>query len=219
MRKSAYYSRNNSYSRSFNAECAERENRYPLTRAAAYLGISLAAFKNGLSHSGISTNEWHHVGKYANHVDYYDVSESGEIVNSFSFWKGATTKANVWFCKKEMRRIAYESMIAKTSAPFIMPSRFYDGSIISTPYPMTDKAMWRQVRKALADKRCEASKAPLHPDKVYLTTCGKVGYINTSLCGRLDYNNNLVNDQYIDLSEYEYTGSSNSGHTHYFIKK
>lgn len=114
---SAYYSRNKSYSRSFNAERAEVNDRYPLTRAAKHLGISVKAFKNGLDLSGITTNEWHHVGKYANMVDYYDVSNDSEIVNSYKFWKGAMNKSNKDVCtpyyKKALKRQARENIEEK----------------------------------------------------------------------------------------------------------
>lgn len=94
----AYYKRNNSFSRSFNAEQAENENRYPLTRAAEHLGISVKSFKNGLDKAEIKPNEWHHVGKFANKVDYYDVSENSEIVQSIAFWDGAINKINKKHC-------------------------------------------------------------------------------------------------------------------------
>lgn len=86
MKTSAYYSRNNSYSRSFNAECAEEEGRLPLTRAAKAIGLSLNHFKETLKLANIKTNEWHHVGKFANRVDYYDTIE---IRNNVNFWLAA----------------------------------------------------------------------------------------------------------------------------------
>lgn len=71
---SAYYSRNCSYSRSYNAEAAESQNCYPLSRAKKFvaddLGCSqaVAAAALGLLHDG----EWHHVGKFASRVNYYN---------------------------------------------------------------------------------------------------------------------------------------------------
>jgi hypothetical protein len=71
-RRSAYYSRNDSYSRSANAEAAETEGRLPRTRAAQALGVSVKAFDVGCARCGYTSTEWHHVGKYAMRVDYYD---------------------------------------------------------------------------------------------------------------------------------------------------
>lgn len=120
MTRSAYYSRNNSYSRSYGAECAERNEKFPMTRAAKYLGLSVKAFKDGLEASGITASEWHHVGKYANEVDYYDVSDESEIVASYSFWKGASNKANKAICEPYYRNAlkvyAHERLTTKMSA-------------------------------------------------------------------------------------------------------
>ncbi len=99
--KCAYYSRNNSYSRSYNAERAEKSGRLPLTRAAKYLGLSVAAFKGGCEAIGYQSNEWHHVGKYATQVAYYDTAELSE---DYKFWKGAKTKANKEFVATEITR-------------------------------------------------------------------------------------------------------------------
>lgn len=68
----------NGNSRSYNAECAEDDGRYPLTRAAKAMGISLKTFKEALIHICYTSAEWHHVSKYANKVDYYDTNEIGE---------------------------------------------------------------------------------------------------------------------------------------------
>lgn len=72
--KGAYYRRNDSYSRSYNATEAESESRYPLTRAIAAVrsqaGVSVKDARAALvaAHDG----EWHHVGKFASRVNYYD---------------------------------------------------------------------------------------------------------------------------------------------------
>lgn len=66
---SAYYSRARSYSRSHNAEMAELDNRYPLTRFCQFFGLDKEKVK------AKGTTEWHHVGKYATMVDYYDWRE------------------------------------------------------------------------------------------------------------------------------------------------
>lgn len=103
----AYYSRNNSYSRSLNAEIAENENRFPLTRAAAFMNLSIKAFKAGCEKCKYSPSEWHHVGKYANRVDYYDTTE---LNDSLFFWKGATTKLNKDYCNEQIKRIVEKSL-------------------------------------------------------------------------------------------------------------
>ena len=87
--RAAYYSRSDSYSRSYNASAAEAEGRLPRTRAAAELRVSVAAFDAGCDAAGYSSREWHHVGKYANQVDYYDVEE---LRLSPDFWHGAAQK-------------------------------------------------------------------------------------------------------------------------------
>lgn len=78
---SAYYSRAGSYSRSYNAEVAESEGRYPLTRAAQVLakdlGVTQKVAKAALLYCG--TCEWHHVGKYANSVEYFDTTDERTI--------------------------------------------------------------------------------------------------------------------------------------------
>jgi hypothetical protein len=53
---------------------AEQQGRYPLTRAVAFLakahGITKAVAHEILGRVG--SREWHHVGKYANRVYYYE---------------------------------------------------------------------------------------------------------------------------------------------------
>lgn len=106
----AYYKRNNSYSRSYNASQAESEGRFPLNRAAQYIGLSSAAFKKGAEHADLVTTEWHHVGKYANKIDYWDVSKESEIYNSYKFWFGAMTKSNRDWCMENLVRIAKQRL-------------------------------------------------------------------------------------------------------------
>lgn len=71
---SAYYSRARSYSRSYNAHLAEEDGRMPLTRAVAYVAehavTTQVIARAVLLRRG--TDEWHHVGKYATPVYYYD---------------------------------------------------------------------------------------------------------------------------------------------------
>lgn len=74
MSRSAFYSRNASYSRSYNAEVAESEGRFPMTRAipvvAKEAGVTRKIARAALIHT--YDGEWHHVGRYANEVAYYD---------------------------------------------------------------------------------------------------------------------------------------------------
>lgn len=76
----AYYARAGSYSRSFNAEVAESEGRFPLTRAVPILArkLSITQRKARAYLEWKGTCEWHHVGKYANRVDYYDTNVGAE---------------------------------------------------------------------------------------------------------------------------------------------
>lgn len=85
-RRSAYYSRAGSYSRSYNAEQAEQEGRLPRTVAARGMGLSQAAFDAGCEAAGYVPTEWHHVGKYATPVDYYDTVRLGA---DSRFWAAA----------------------------------------------------------------------------------------------------------------------------------
>jgi hypothetical protein len=105
----AYYSRNQSYSRSYNAEIAESEGRLPRNRAAKYLGISLKAFDAGCENAEYVATEWHHVGKYANCVYYYDCEE---LQDSELFWKGVINSYKSILKQKELQEKLKE-VIAK----------------------------------------------------------------------------------------------------------
>lgn len=63
------------YSRSRRAEEAEQAGRYPRTRAAKALGITVQEFKALQSFGSYYPSEWHHVGRYAAQVTYYDPDE------------------------------------------------------------------------------------------------------------------------------------------------
>lgn len=112
----AYYKRNNSFSRSYNAECAENEGRLPRLRAAKELGISAKAFDVGYSSGDYTTSEWHHVGKYANKIDYYDTNE---ILIDFNFWlavkKFYKTKKMKAFCDEKIRPLIRSRLFEKLS--------------------------------------------------------------------------------------------------------
>lgn len=83
----AYYGRNDSYSKSYNAEWAERNGRFPKTRAAKELGLNTKVFDEARWAINYRSKEWHHVGKYANPVNYYDTEE---LKNNPEFWKAAS---------------------------------------------------------------------------------------------------------------------------------
>lgn len=100
--RSAFYSRNNSYSRSANAEAAENQGRLPRIRAAKELEISVKAFDAGCQAIGYVATEWHHVGKYANRVDYYDTVKLGMNIK---FWQGSRTKANAAIIKEKIQSL------------------------------------------------------------------------------------------------------------------
>jgi len=105
-RRSAYYSRAGSYSRSYRAEVAETEGRCPMSRAkvavAKRLGctqvVAQAALK--LLHDG----EWHHVGKFACQVEYYDPTDwrLGGVISHIY----AVGGLNRWRSRREELRAA-----------------------------------------------------------------------------------------------------------------
>lgn len=137
-RRSAYYSRNQSYSRSYNAERAEADDRYPRTRAAKHLGLSTKAFDAGCAHMGYVSHEWHHVGKYANMVDYYDTKE---LAASASFWLGAVLSYKTKAARRECRRIAFEHLLPEQAAA----NRRYGGVLKrGLPSPIYGHPQFRQ---------------------------------------------------------------------------
>lgn len=58
--------------RSWGAEEAEEKGRYPRLRAAMRLGISVSAFDSACDAVGYVPTEWHHVGKFASRVEFYN---------------------------------------------------------------------------------------------------------------------------------------------------
>ena len=108
-RQAAFYSRAGSYSRSYNAEVAEAEGRLPRTRAAAALGVSTTAFDAGCRAAGYVATEWHHVGKYANRVDYYDCDE---LRRSPEFWQGAAEQYRGAAKRAALMQVAAEARLA-----------------------------------------------------------------------------------------------------------
>jgi hypothetical protein len=80
---SAYYSSihgGGTGSRSRRAQIAELQGKMPASRAAQTWGFKSAKDLRAV----VPTNEWHHVGKYANCVDYYDVAGFIEDLSDFS---------------------------------------------------------------------------------------------------------------------------------------
>jgi hypothetical protein len=85
----AYYSRSDSYSRSYNAEQAESEGRFPKSRFRAEIRKAIgsratprllrAYYRAGEAIIERGTSEWHHVGRYASRIDYFDFSELFEL--------------------------------------------------------------------------------------------------------------------------------------------
>lgn len=75
--RSAYYSRSGNYSRSYRAEVAEAECRLPISRAKIEVAklYSCPTSTAEAALRKIGTCEWHHVGKFATCVDYYDTHD------------------------------------------------------------------------------------------------------------------------------------------------
>lgn len=104
-RRSAYYGRNSGseYSRSYNASQAEENGRLPRIRAAKALGLSPAAFDAGRLAIRYRSSEWHHVGKFASVVDYYDTKI---LRGDPGFWIGAAENYRSAKKKSELMDIA-----------------------------------------------------------------------------------------------------------------
>lgn len=85
MRNYRTASYDNDEMRSRRASEAQSEGRYPASRAAEKLGVSLAAFRAGCRAANYCPDEWHHVGLYAQRVDFYDVVF---LKTDSDFWRG-----------------------------------------------------------------------------------------------------------------------------------
>lgn len=85
--------------RSHNAEIAEGNGRFPASRIAKAIGrgVTAAFIKEHAPHSG----EWHHVGKYAAAIEYYDLEtitawlDSLEGQAALNMFKAARAAAKV----------------------------------------------------------------------------------------------------------------------------
>lgn len=102
-RRWAYYNRNDSYSKSSRAEEAERNGRFPATRAAKKLGLSLKAFTVARHAIGHYASEWHHVGRYATPVNYFDTVA---LAKNPAFWRAAAEVYRSKTKKLELQSLA-----------------------------------------------------------------------------------------------------------------
>lgn len=111
FRKSKTIYRNGN-SRSYRAECAENEGRFPISKCAAFFNMSLKLFKEALNYAKIESNEWHHVSKFANKVNFYDTNE---IKSNFSFWFFIKnrSKKNKDVANSYMKLIAKDTVLEK----------------------------------------------------------------------------------------------------------
>lgn len=76
----------NGYSRSANAEYAESNGKYPLTRAIKAVREEFPQARVKFVKRLLEDNhdgEWHHVGKYANCVKYYSTFDTIEYLAEF----------------------------------------------------------------------------------------------------------------------------------------
>lgn len=124
-----------SYSKSYNAICAERAGRFPRTRAAAHLGISAKAFDAGCKAAGYTSTEFHHVGKYATCVDYYDTEA---LKSDWKFWLGV---AKTYSAKMKRREFLGRAAAIKfhDRAPIVLASirflsAFQNGCLYCGPF-------------------------------------------------------------------------------------
>lgn len=195
--KSAYYSRANSYSKSFNATQAENEGRFPRSRAAKELGLSLKAFDAGCAYVGYNSNEWHHVGKYANQVDYYDTVELGDNPR---FWKGATTKANKAYCKAKISETLRDNLKLKFKTTVTPQVSFRPSYSEEDAYNITsatsDHNLFKVIRE-VSRLRAEHRAAQAKYQATHLFSRKRKFWLNID--GAIITNNNGKQLQYSDV--------------------
>jgi hypothetical protein len=99
------------YSKSNNALDAEKEGRYPLTKAASLLAKKLnwSVPKARAFLLSIGTKEWHHTSCKYNATDYYDISDETledlkDDIKSFQYTATPKPKATIWFKCWNMER-------------------------------------------------------------------------------------------------------------------
>lgn len=110
--RTAKYFRNG-HGRSRGASEAEEHGRYPRVRAAKRLGVSTVAFDAGCDAIRYASTEWHHVGKYAAAVDYYDTAEIGR---DSRFWEAAAAVYKSAAARARIARRAHTFMPSTTVA-------------------------------------------------------------------------------------------------------
>ena len=99
------------YSKSNNALDAEKEGRYPITKAAPILAKKLnwSVPKARAFLLSIGTKEWHHTSCKYNATNYYDISDENlddlkDAIKSFRYTPPPKTKADIWFKCWNMER-------------------------------------------------------------------------------------------------------------------
>jgi hypothetical protein len=84
MEKATYFKKG--FVRSRNASVAEQDGKLPITRAVKILakrcGVTQKKARAVLEKQGPS--EWHHVGKFAQQIDYYDVEKAALFLSGKS---------------------------------------------------------------------------------------------------------------------------------------
>lgn len=118
----------NGNSRSANAEYAESEGRFPLTRASKVLGISTKLFREAIVHIQYTTNEWHHVSKYANRVDYYDTIAIGECPQFWLFCSKKSRKNKVEF-KAIASKLQFEILLERLKPQTIVKTHCFSSDL------------------------------------------------------------------------------------------
>lgn len=139
--KSAYYCRANSYSRSYNAHVAEAEGRMPATRAAKAWGFKSAAELR----RWVTTSEWHHVGKFANAVDYFDTDGWITELESHNAMHEGGVFAEIAGLSKSLTREG-----RKTTLPHIVGRIVRENLTTAAP-----SRHWEQNRKHVSRRRAE----------------------------------------------------------------
>lgn len=148
--KAAHYRRANSYSKSFNAQMAEQGGRYPATRFKQEYGID--------PRTVTTSSEWHHVGKFANRVDYYNIIDVMQALAGMPYHeRKQLIKRNFkpyWDANK--KHYLLEKLGNRNIKQFddTKPFQLYTYSWGMMGIALRDTAQWgRAFRKALATGR------------------------------------------------------------------
>lgn len=147
--KAAYYSRANSYSKSYNAMQAEREGRYPATEFKRVYGID--------PRTVVTATEWHHSSKFANRVNYYNVEDVMQALADMPYSERITKIKRGFKAYWDANKAKYltEKLGNKGAHGKAAPFRIYTIGLIGTlALQINDTAQWgRAFRKALANGR------------------------------------------------------------------